>query len=299
MPGAQKLVENANQLKERVDELQKKVRGLDALERRVDSLEKKVDELSKASKPAARSPHPSGQPPSRSPSRSPRPGPAGAAPAARPRSAPASCPGCSPSSWTGKGSGDSTSTTAPRRTRRLRVRQVRAAVGLRQRQQQVALRQVADQEDVEPAVVGLGLGQHLHPAAEVAAVGDDHVVHAAAVLLAVDANRDLAVPPAREDGEGGPGVRDLAAERLRGLVGALGDRAAHAGARDVREQRLALGAVPAEVVRPPEVDHARAPAQRDLDRGLELRAGCRRCGRSPSPSRAGSRRARRRGRRCR
>ena len=33
MPGAQKLVENANQLKERVDDLQKKVRGLDALER--------------------------------------------------------------------------------------------------------------------------------------------------------------------------------------------------------------------------------------------------------------------------
>ena len=52
MPGAAKLVENANQLKERVDDLQKKVRGLDALERRVDSLEKKVDELSKASKPA-------------------------------------------------------------------------------------------------------------------------------------------------------------------------------------------------------------------------------------------------------
>ena len=47
--------------------------------------------------------------------------------------------------------------------RRLRVRQVRAAVGLRQRQQQVALRQVADQEDVEAAVVGLGLGQIFIP----------------------------------------------------------------------------------------------------------------------------------------
>ena len=150
------------------------------------------------------------------------------------------------------------------------MRQVRPAVGLRQRQQQVALGQVADQEDVEAAVVGLGVGQHLHPAAEVAAVGDDHVVHATAVLVAVDPHRDLVVAPAREDGERRPRVRDLAAERLGRLVGALGDRAAHAGAGDVREQRLAFGAVPAEVARAPKVDLSRPAAQRDLDRGLEL-----------------------------
>ena len=48
LPGAQKLVESANQLKERVDELQRRMRGLDALERRVDKLEKKVHELSRA-----------------------------------------------------------------------------------------------------------------------------------------------------------------------------------------------------------------------------------------------------------
>jgi hypothetical protein len=53
-----------------------------------------------------------------------------------------------------------------------------AAIGLRQGQQQVALGQVADQEHVEEAVVRLGLRQHLHSAAEVAAVRDDHVVHA-------------------------------------------------------------------------------------------------------------------------
>ena len=52
MPGAQKLVDNANQLKERVDDLQRKVRGIDDLERRLHALEKKVDELSKGSKPA-------------------------------------------------------------------------------------------------------------------------------------------------------------------------------------------------------------------------------------------------------
>ena len=51
----------------------------------------------------------------------------------------------------------------------LRVGQVRAAVGLRQRHEQVALRQVADREHVEEAVVGLGVGADHHPAAEVLA----------------------------------------------------------------------------------------------------------------------------------
>jgi BMFP domain-containing protein YqiC len=48
MPGAQRLLETANQLKERVDEMQKKMRGLDALEQRVAALERKVDQLSTA-----------------------------------------------------------------------------------------------------------------------------------------------------------------------------------------------------------------------------------------------------------
>lgn len=57
IPGAQRLLESANQLKERADELQKKIRGLDDLGRRVAALERKVDHLSKSSgakKPAAK-----------------------------------------------------------------------------------------------------------------------------------------------------------------------------------------------------------------------------------------------------
>ena len=51
IPGAQRLLESANQLKERADELQKKIRGLDDLGRRVAALERKVDQLSKSSGP--------------------------------------------------------------------------------------------------------------------------------------------------------------------------------------------------------------------------------------------------------
>jgi|RhiMethySRZTD1v2_1073278.scaffolds.fasta_scaffold1114101_2 uncharacterized protein Yka (UPF0111/DUF47 family) len=52
IPGAQKLIEQANTFKERMDEMQRKVRGIDDLERRVDALERKVYQLSK--KPSTR-----------------------------------------------------------------------------------------------------------------------------------------------------------------------------------------------------------------------------------------------------
>ena len=57
------------------------------------------------------------------------------------------------------------------------MREVRAAVGLRQRQEQVALGQVADQQHVEDTVIGLRLWRDHHPSAEVAAVRHDDVVH--------------------------------------------------------------------------------------------------------------------------
>ena len=150
------------------------------------------------------------------------------------------------------------------------MRQVLAAVGLREGHEQVALGQVADREHVEEAVVGLGLGADDHPAAEGAPVRDDDVVHAAAADLVVDRDADLAVLPAREDGERRPEVGDLAAERLRRLVRALRDRAAHACARDVREVRLAVAPVPGAEVDAAEVDRARLAGQRHVDRAVEL-----------------------------
>ena len=116
---------------------------------------------------------------------------------------------------------------------------------------------------------GSASGADLHPAAEVAAVRDDDVVHPSAPLLAVDGHPHLVVAPAREDGHRGPEVRGLPTERLRALVRALGDRAAHPGARDVGEEGLAVAPVPAAVPRPAEVDHAGPPAQSDLDGRFE------------------------------
>ena len=147
---------------------------------------------------------------------------------------------------------------------------MRPAIDLRKVDHQVALRDVADQQHVECAVVRLRVGRDLHAAAEVAAVGDDHVVHRAAPLLVADLDRDLRVPPAREDGHRAPGVRDLAAERLAGLVHTLGDRAAHARASRVREPLRLLAALPGAVARAPEVDRPRGRSAGDVERSLEL-----------------------------
>src|SRR5439155_13523120 len=69
-------------------------------------------------------------------------------------------------------------------------------------------------------------------------------------------DRDLRGPPAGEDGEGCPEVRRPAAQRLAGLVRALRDRSAHAGAGDVREVRLRGFALPGAKPRPTEIDLA-------------------------------------------
>ena len=55
--------------------------------------------------------------------------------------------------------------------------EVLALVRLRQDEGEVALGDVADEEDVEEAVVGLGLRAHHHAAAQVAAVADHRVDH--------------------------------------------------------------------------------------------------------------------------
>ena len=202
-------------------------------------------------------------------------------------------PGCSPSSWIGSGSLDSTSHVRSAEQLRLRVRQVCAAEDLRHREQEIPLRQVADQQHVERAVVQGCVRADLHPAAEVRPVGDDDVVHAGTALLGADRNVDLAVRPAREDGERRPDVGHFPPERLRRVVGTLRDRAAHAGAADVREPGDSFGPVPAPVGRAAEVDRRgrfRRARRRSPGPGC---AGCRASGRSPSPCRGGSRRSRR------
>ena len=94
-------------------------------------------------------------------------------------------------------------------------------------------------------------------------------MHPAASLFSIDRHPYLVAAPAREDRERGPEVRGLATKRLGALVGALGDRAAHAGARDVGEEGLAVAPVPAAVEGAAEIDYARPTAQRDLDGILE------------------------------
>ena len=93
---------------------------------------------------------------------------------------------------------------------------------------------------------------------------------AAGAPLAVDGHLDLGRLPAGEDGEGRPQVGGLPAERLRRLVRALRDRAAHPGARDVREGRRRVRAVPGAVRGAPEVDRADVALQGDLHRVVDL-----------------------------
>ena len=81
----------------------------------------------------------------------------------------------------------------------LRMRKVRPAVDLRQRQHEVALRDVPDQAS-RRRVRHLGRPPaHLHAAAEEASARDHHVVHRAGPLFAVDRDVHLRVPPARRD----------------------------------------------------------------------------------------------------
>ncbi len=150
------------------------------------------------------------------------------------------------------------------------MREVLPAVALREREQEVALRDVADHEHVEEAVVGLGLGQHHHPAAEVAPVRDERVDDLPVACVPVHRDPHLARLPAREDGERRPVVRDLPSERLRGLVRALRDRAADPRARDVREVRARLLSGPRPERDEPDVDLADGARERDVHGRIEI-----------------------------
>ncbi len=130
------------------------------------------------------------------------------------------------------------------------------AIRLREHEEQVPLRDVADQHHVEDPVVGLGIGAHHHAAPEVAAVRDDDVDHPPAADLVVDRHAELVRLPADEHRQRRPVVRHLPAERLGRLVRASGDRAADPRARDVREVRATLGARPGPEGHEPQVDRA-------------------------------------------
>ena len=234
LPGGTKALKAMNDLRARVDELGKKVRGIDELEKRVAKLEKELAALKRAQK-----------------AKTPKPKPAQPAPGSQLGSGRLSCTG-SPAGHPqpqrprqhleprrrragllaveldGHGLVRLDRDDASAESLGLRVRQVRAAVDLRHRQHEIALGHVADRDDVEEAVAGQRVRAHLHPAAEVAPVRDDDVEHRPAAGLAVDREPRLDRRPAGEDGERGPQVRRLRAERLRGVVRALRDRSAHA-----------------------------------------------------------------------
>src|SRR5581483_11194706 len=97
----------------------------------------------------------------------------------------------------------------------LRVREVGAPVELRRRRDEIALRHVADQQDVEQAVVGPRPGREPHRAPVVLPVRDDDVVHPPlAALPGVQLHRDDRVLPLEEDAdecveEGGAPAREL------------------------------------------------------------------------------------------
>ena len=147
-------------------------------------------------------------------------------------------PGCSPSSSTGTGSAVSTRDDTAAEGLGLRVRQVRAAVDLRHRQHEVALGHVADRDDVEETVVGQRRrGTSSSRRRRSVRSRRRRRTSARCVVSSSTVSSRLDGRPAREHGERRPEVRRLRAERLRRVVRALGDRPAHAGARDVGEAR--------------------------------------------------------------
>ena len=152
----------------------------------------------------------------------------------------------------------------------LRMREMRPAVDLRHRAHEVELCDVADQERVEEPVVRFRVGADLHPGAEVAAVRDHDVVHPAVARLVVHGHPHLGVLPPREHGERRHEIRGLRQAPF-GLVDSLGDRAAHACARDVRKARFLDVTAPGTVRASPDVDRPDMSRQRRLDGSFELR----------------------------
>src|SRR5690348_7793614 len=119
----------------------------------------------------------------------------------------------------------------------LRVREIAAAVQLRRGRDEVELRDVADQHDVEGAVVLPGVGRELHPPAVEAAVRDDHVVHGALPPEAVVELDDYArVLPRQELARECVEERRPATEPLRHRVRTPRHGAAHSGRADIGEE---------------------------------------------------------------
>ena len=162
--------------------------------------------------------------------------------------------------------------------------EVLPAIRLREHEQQVTLRHVPDQEHVELPVVGLRVGAHHHPAAQVAAVGDNDVDHLAASDLVVDRQPHLAGLPAREHGEGCPVVGDLPAEGLRSLVRALRDCAADARTQPRSRSTRGVHAGPGAIGDEAEVDLADSAVQRDGDCGIQIARNVVRANEVPSCS---------------
>src|SRR5436309_13224618 len=150
-----------------------------------------------------------------------------------------------------------------------RVRKVVAPIGLREHEEEVTLRDVSDEQHVEDAVVRKRLRTQHDPAPDDASVRDDAVDHAPFANLAIDRDSHPPRLPAEEDRECRPVVRDLAAERFRGLVRAPRDRTADARAADVREVGPSFSAGPGAKSRPSEVDLADVAGERGGDRILE------------------------------
>ena len=179
-------------------------------------------------------------------------------------------PGCSPSISIGSGSSASTVTTLPRRSSRRGCGRCFALVGLREDEGQVALRHVADQQHVEDAVIGLRVWAHHHSAAEEATVADHRVDHPPSARLVADRHAHLSGLPPEEHGEGGPVVRDLAAQRLRRFVGPLCDGAGDPRARDVCEVRARLDTRPRSIADDACIDLADCSLSRDVDGAVEV-----------------------------
>ena len=165
-------------------------------------------------------------------------------------------PGCSPSTSIGSAESGVMVTRRARRIGRLRVPDVRAAVELVQVEGEVELRDVAPHQHVQQAVGRVGVGQDLHAAREVAAVGDDRVVADLVELLVVDLDAEAGVAVADEGGDRRPAERHRCPQRLAAAVDAVGGDAGQAGAGDVDEVAALGRTVAAGVLDPAEVDRA-------------------------------------------
>ena len=250
LPGGAKALSAMNDLRTRVDELGKKVRGIDELEQRVAKLEKELAAREASPEAEAADGGVAGRPASaRRRRRNAQLQRARQHLEPRRRRARLLAVELDRHRLVGLDRDD-----PPPERLRLRVGQMGAAVDLRHRQHEVALRDVADRDDVEEAVAGSASGHIFMPPPKKRPFATTTSNIGPLRVSPSTVRRVSTADQPGEDGEGGPEVRRLRAEGLRGVVGALRDRAAHARARDVGEERRAVAAVPAPVADAAEVD---------------------------------------------